>query len=126
MDSRCGVATAALEIPAVTDFPPDTDVFSIIETGDWVKLDGTTGDVIITKKDLGCFCLPNNDYRAGEASPAPFLGGFYGKSIQQHLQRCLRAGNERSIQLSFCGLRTDRLYDAVLVWQRYYTSRCSV
>ena len=53
MDSRCGVATAALEIPAVTYFPPDTDVFSIIETGDWVKLDGTTGDVIITKKDLG-------------------------------------------------------------------------
>ena len=47
MDSRCGVATAALEIPAVMDFPPDTDVFSI---GDWVELDGTTGDVIITKK----------------------------------------------------------------------------
>ena len=53
MDSRCGVATVASEIPAVTDFPPDTDVFSIIETGDQVKLDGTTGDVIITKKDLG-------------------------------------------------------------------------
>ena len=34
MDSRCGVATVASEIPAVTDFPPDTDVFSIIETGD--------------------------------------------------------------------------------------------
>lgn len=50
IDSRCGVATAALEVPAVADFPSDVDVFSIIKTGDWVEIDGDTGDVAITKK----------------------------------------------------------------------------
>ena len=50
IDSRCGVATAALEVPAVADFQADTDIFSLIKTGDWVELDGTTGEVTITKK----------------------------------------------------------------------------
>lgn len=49
MDSRCGVATAALEIPAVADFPEEVDIFSIISTGDWVELNGDTGEVIIQK-----------------------------------------------------------------------------
>lgn len=50
IDSRCGVATAALEIPAVADFPGDVDLFTLIKTGDLVEVDGTTGEVIITKK----------------------------------------------------------------------------
>ena len=48
VDSRCGVAAAALEIPAAADF--DVDVFDIIETGDFVEVDGTTGEVAITKR----------------------------------------------------------------------------
>ena len=50
MDSRCGVATAALEIPAVTDFEDGVDIFQLIKTGDWVEVDGDTGEVVITKK----------------------------------------------------------------------------
>lgn len=50
IDSRCGVATAAIGVPAVADFLPDYDVFSLIKTGDYVELDGTTGEVTITKK----------------------------------------------------------------------------
>ncbi len=50
IDSRCGVAAAALEIPAVADFPADVDVFSLIQTGDWVEINGDTGEVFVTKK----------------------------------------------------------------------------
>ena len=32
IDSRCGCAAAALEKPAVADFPADVDIFSIIST----------------------------------------------------------------------------------------------
>lgn len=49
IDSRCGVAAAALAVPAVADFLPDVDIFSIIKTGDWVELNGDTGEVVITK-----------------------------------------------------------------------------
>lgn len=52
IDSRCGVATAALEVPAVADFPDGVDIFSLIQTGDRVELDGTTGEVTITKADV--------------------------------------------------------------------------
>ena len=50
IDSRCGVAAAAIEVPAVADFPPDVDIFSLIQSGDLVELDGDTGEVTITKK----------------------------------------------------------------------------
>ena len=48
IDSREGVAAAALEVPAVADFT-DVDIFSLIKTGDVVELDGDSGEVIITK-----------------------------------------------------------------------------
>lgn len=48
MDSRCGVAVAALEIPAIADLK---DIFSQVKTGDYIEMDGTTGEVVITKKD---------------------------------------------------------------------------
>lgn len=51
IDSRCGVATAALEVPAVADFAPEVDVFALIKTGDFVEINGNTGEVIITKKE---------------------------------------------------------------------------
>lgn len=50
VDSRCGVAAAALEVPAIADFPENIDIFSIIQTGDFVEMNGNTGEVIITKK----------------------------------------------------------------------------
>ncbi|HCT92362.1 MAG TPA: hypothetical protein DF613_13455 [Lachnospiraceae bacterium] len=50
IDSRCGVAAAALEIPAVADFPEDVDIFSVIRTGDHVEIDGDTGMVVITRQ----------------------------------------------------------------------------
>lgn len=49
MDARIGVAIASLGIPAVSDFKGD-DPVKIIKTGDWVKIDGTTGIVEITRK----------------------------------------------------------------------------
>ena len=51
IDSRCGVTAAVLEVPAVADFASDTDVFSLISTGDMVTVNGNTGEVII-KKDM--------------------------------------------------------------------------
>ena len=49
IDSREGCAAAVLEKPAVADFT-DVDLFSLIKTGDMVELDGTTGEVWITKQ----------------------------------------------------------------------------
>lgn len=50
IDSRCGVAAAVLEVPAVADFPPEVDIFSFIQTGDFVTINGDTGEVLIQKK----------------------------------------------------------------------------
>ena len=49
MDSRLGVAVASLDVPAVSDFEED-DPMEIIKTGDWVKVDGSTGIVEITRR----------------------------------------------------------------------------
>ena len=51
IDSRCGVAAAALEIPAIADFPEGAELFNIIKTGDIIEMDGSTGEVIVTRKD---------------------------------------------------------------------------
>lgn len=55
IDSSAGVACAVMQIPTVVDFPAD-DPCRLIENGDWVKIDGTTGRVEITKKQAwpGC------------------------------------------------------------------------
>lgn len=50
MDSRLGTAVASLDVPAVSDFEED-DPMEIIKTGDWVKVDGNTGIVEITRKE---------------------------------------------------------------------------
>jgi uncharacterized protein len=46
IDSRCGVGAAVLGIPMVCDFQ-NIDPCKIIRTGDWVKINGSTGEVII-------------------------------------------------------------------------------
>ena len=50
IDSRCGVAAVVLDIPVVSDFPEDVDLFSIIQTGDRVTVNADTGEVIIEKQ----------------------------------------------------------------------------
>ena len=50
IDSRSGVATAVLSIPTIADFQDDVDLFSLIKTGDFVEIDGDTGEVIIIQR----------------------------------------------------------------------------
>ena len=50
IDSRLGVAITSLDVPAVSDFGEDEDPMEIIKTGDWVKIDGSTGIVEITRE----------------------------------------------------------------------------
>jgi uncharacterized protein len=45
IDSSAAVATTVLRIPTVADFPADEDPCSLIRTGDWVRMDGTTGRI---------------------------------------------------------------------------------
>ena len=51
IDSRSGVASAVLSIPTIADFPDDIDLFSLIKTGDFIEMDGDTGEVKIIKRD---------------------------------------------------------------------------
>jgi len=50
MDSRAGVATVVVGVPAVADFPEGEDPCQIIRTGDLVRIDGTAGTVEILKR----------------------------------------------------------------------------
>lgn len=48
MDSRTGVTAAVMCVPVVTDLKED--VFGIIKTGDWVRVDGDQGTIEVLKK----------------------------------------------------------------------------
>jgi predicted aconitase with swiveling domain len=48
VDARLGVALASMNLPAVVDFE-DADPVNVIKTGDYVRIDGDNGEVIITK-----------------------------------------------------------------------------
>jgi len=50
IDSSSGVASAVMQIPTIVDFPEDQDPCELISNGDWIKMDGNTGIVEITKK----------------------------------------------------------------------------
>jgi len=52
MDSRIGGAIVSLRTPAVTDFA-DADPLSVLETGDYIRVDGTNGVVTVWKKAPG-------------------------------------------------------------------------
>lgn len=49
IDSSSAVACAVMQIPAVVDFLSEEDPCRLIETGDWVRMDGATGIVEIRK-----------------------------------------------------------------------------
>lgn len=51
IDSSAGVACAVMQIPTVVDFAGDDDPCLLIETGDWVKIDGANGVVEIRKRE---------------------------------------------------------------------------
>lgn len=50
IDSRVGVAAVVVGSPMVADFT-DVDPCREIKTGDWVKVNGDTGEVEITRKN---------------------------------------------------------------------------
>lgn len=50
MDSRVGVAAVVVGSPMVSDFD-DIDPCRFIKTGDWVRVNGNTGEVEIFRKD---------------------------------------------------------------------------
>lgn len=50
MDSKTGVVSVICDVPVVADFSSDIDLFSLIETGDFVEVNGDIGEVTITKK----------------------------------------------------------------------------
>lgn len=49
MDSRAGVATVVVGVPAVADFP-DVEPCDIIKTGDLIRVDGDAGTVEILER----------------------------------------------------------------------------
>ena len=48
MTTKIALGTVVMRAPSVTDF--DRDPLSVIETGDWVKVDGDRGIVEVVKK----------------------------------------------------------------------------
>ena len=49
IDSSSGVASAVMNIPTIVDFEKGQNPCQLIENGDWVKINGTTGKVEIQK-----------------------------------------------------------------------------
>ncbi len=50
IDTRVGVAAVVVGSPMVADFT-DVDPCAEIKTGDWVRVNGDTGEVEISRKD---------------------------------------------------------------------------
>ena len=50
MTTKIALGAVVMRIPAVTDF--DRDPLSVIETGDWVRVDGDRGIVEVRKKTV--------------------------------------------------------------------------
>ena len=61
MTTKIALGAVVMRAPSVTDF--DQDPLTVIETGDWVKVDGDRGIVEVTKRGLKS--LP------GSRTPAP-------------------------------------------------------
>jgi predicted aconitase with swiveling domain len=48
ISSLTGIGAVVMHVPTITDL--DQDPTEVIETGDWVKVDGDNGVVEVTKK----------------------------------------------------------------------------
>jgi len=53
IDSSAGVASAVMKIPTIVDFDESQDPCKFIKNGDWVKMNGETGQVEISRPQLG-------------------------------------------------------------------------
>ena len=49
IDSSAGVASAVMNIPTIVDFDDSQDPCKQIKTGDWVRMNGETGEVEIRR-----------------------------------------------------------------------------
>jgi hypothetical protein len=49
MTTKIALGAVVMRVPSVTDF--DRDPLDVIDTGDWVVVDGDAGTVEITKRD---------------------------------------------------------------------------
>ncbi len=52
IDSSSAVASAVMQIPTIVDFLPEQDPCKIINTGDYVKLDGKSGTIEILSRKV--------------------------------------------------------------------------
>ncbi|WP_432663992.1 DUF126 domain-containing protein [Wukongibacter baidiensis] len=50
IDSSSGVASAVMQIPTIVDFTEEDDPCKHIKNGDYVKMNGKTGEIEIIKK----------------------------------------------------------------------------
>lgn len=50
VDARLGVALASMNLPAVVDFD-EADPLDVIRNGDWVRIDGSTGIVEVSREE---------------------------------------------------------------------------
>jgi len=48
IDSRTGVVCVVSRVPAVTDL--ESDIFSVVQNGDWLRVDGDAGSILIARK----------------------------------------------------------------------------
>lgn len=50
VDTSVGVASAVMQIPTIVDFPKDQDPCELIKDGDYLRLNGETGEIEILKR----------------------------------------------------------------------------
>ena len=49
IDSSSGVASAVMQIPTIVDFKDTQDPCKLIKNGDWVRINGETGEINIRR-----------------------------------------------------------------------------
>jgi predicted aconitase with swiveling domain len=69
MTTKVALGAVVMRIPSVTDL--DRDPLEVIETGDWVRVDGDTGTVEITKKAVVGAALVEGAPVGGALAPIP-------------------------------------------------------
>ena len=52
MDARLGVAVVSMGLPTVADFAAEEDPIKRIKTGDWVRIDGSSGLVTVVPSNF--------------------------------------------------------------------------
>lgn len=58
IDSSAGVASAVMRIPTIVDFPLREDPCRLIVSGDWVKMDGSSGLIEVVGRRRPSYTRP--------------------------------------------------------------------